>query len=196
MLIPAHVDAAPTAAPDSCKGALSLLRAAIVDAERYQPTSIQNAYRRYQDLNGRYQRIASELYWSYIPFPLREIGAQISEQCGSAVEYRFGIYDAWSAVLTNQADAVFLFQDRNCTSLSRALIRYDIANDAAAIAPLAARFGLRDLDIRHIDGLLRSWAAQYQMTLPALASVGHIEQLRSRYLRMYDQMKTAAPGTC
>jgi hypothetical protein len=195
-LVPAPVDAVPPVAPDSCKGALSLLRAAIVDSERYPPTSIQNAYRRYQDLNGRYQRIATELYWSYIPFPLREVGAQISDQCGSAVEYRFSIYDAWSAVLTNQTDAFLLLADRNCTTLSRSLIRYDIADDATAIAPLAARFGLRDPDIRHVDGLLRSWAAHYQMTLPTLASVGQIERLRSHYLRIYDQAKTASRGAC
>jgi hypothetical protein len=186
-LLPAPLrSAAASRPPGWCAQTLSQIRSLIVDAERYPPVNQDNAYHRFRDLNDPIVGLS----------PSQMMGGVIGQQCGQRVELRLNLYDAWAAVLRDQAAAALLPDAARCKTSRDAMIRYQIANDATALINPAVNLGLGDPDVRHVGDLLRVWAAQHAVQLPRIGDSAKTEALLSRTSRAYDRDATNAPPGC
>lgn len=176
-----------------CTALLSNARYELLQAESHKPTSLANMEQRWADLSDLIN----------LPDPeVKDISVNPTGRWGflanctrPAID-RFTIYYEWHDVLAEEASTALIAEDRTCPQWTDAIARYKIATHAAEVAQLVSRFGNRDRDIVHVEGLVSRWAAARGMRLPPFTSLNAVLQLQSDYGRKYDRALASASRHC
>lgn len=176
-----------------CTSLVSQAHSTLLAAERYPPTTLENAYRRWTALAdlvdvGNPDEVEvlsdSNARWFFLG------------SCNRETVDVFAIYFEWADILVDQASDVFLARDSRCAPWVSAIIRSKIANHAAAVSDLIARFGPSNANLAHLVHLLTLWGRGYGMELPPLTSQRKAAQFRSRYESEYDKALAVATERC
>lgn len=177
----------------NCTSLVSHARSTLLAAERYAPTTPENAYRRWSELGdlvdvGDPEAVDvladSNARWFFLG------------SCNRETVDLFAVYFEWADILAEQANGVFLASDSRCASWVSAIVRWKIANHAASVSSLIARFGPSNANLAHLTQLLKTWGRSNGMVLPPLRSRQEVARFQSLYDRQYDRALAIAAKRC
>lgn len=184
---------APADVTVRCTDLVSSARDALVNAESYRPTTFANMQQRWAYLSTLINLPDPEVKDPSVD-PSGRWG--FLANCTRPAIDRFTIYFEWNDILADQANAALIAEDKKCSEWTDAIIHYKIATHAANVAQLISRFGNHNADVAHLEALLRTWARENRMHLPALTSERNAARFQSTYGRLYDEALVAATGRC